>query len=422
MEGKRRASLIFIFITLFLDILGIGLIVPQLPMLVSHFFGNNVSQGAWYYGILLTSYAVMQFLFSPLLGALSDRFGRRPVLLISTFGSGIDYLVMAVAPGFYWLLAARMISGMSGANITVGMAYIADITPPEKRAQSFGLVGASFGLGFILGPALGGWLGSINMAYPFYLAAGMTLLNFLYGLLVLPESLKPEHREPLDIRKANPLGALRMLTSSRVIMNLALIFLLANLAQKGIESNWVLFTAFRFHWTPAQNGMSLAAVGLCSALVQGGLMRSAMPRWGEKKVMLYGLTAGIVTFVLFGLASKGWMMYPIIVFNSLVGMAGPAAQGILSRQVGPNEQGALQGAMASLGTVTRAFGPLMSTSLFAYFTTKGAPIVLPGIPFFLGAVLLVASFIATLYLFRRFPEVNRPKAPEASVATAGSTV
>lgn len=408
MKKNRQAGILFIFITLFLDILGIGLIVPLLPELVSRFFGGNISEGSRYYGILLVSYSLMQFFFSPVLGALSDRFGRRPVLLISSLGSALDYLIMALAPNYIWLLGARMISGVTGANITVGTAYLADVTPPEKRAQSFGLLGAAFGLGFILGPAMGGLLGQSSLALPFFVAAGLNLVNFLYGLLILPESLSEEQRAPFAWKKANPLGAFRLLSRTPVLMYLAWIYLLANLAQRSIESTWVLFTKYRFEWTPLQNGLSLAAVGICTALVQGGLIRRLIPRWGEYKAMLYGTWMGILTFLLFAWAPQGWMIYVIIFFNSLLGIAGPAAQGVISRQVSPSEQGALQGALASLGTVTRIIGPLVSTSLFGYFTAPLAPVHLDGVSFFLGAVLLTVALLVTVALYRRYGEQLEP--------------
>ncbi|PIQ25489.1 tetracycline resistance MFS efflux pump [bacterium (Candidatus Blackallbacteria) CG17_big_fil_post_rev_8_21_14_2_50_48_46] len=409
MKNTRKAGVLFIFITLFLDILGIGLIVPLLPELVTHFFGNSISEGARYYGILLVSYSLMQFFFAPFLGALSDRFGRRPVLLISSLGSAVDYLVMAFAPNYIWLLAARMVSGITGANITVGTAYLADVTPPEKRAQSFGLLGAAFGLGFILGPAMGGLLGQTSLSLPFLVAAGLTLLNFLYGLLILPESLVPEHRSVFEWKKANPLGAFKLLTRTPVLLNLSLIYLLANLAQRSIESTWVLFTKYRFAWTPMQNGLSLAAVGVCAALVQGGLIRRLIPKWGERKAIVIGTGVGILTFLLFAWAPFGWTIYVIIVFNSLLGIAGPAAQGVVSRQVSPSEQGALQGALASLGTLTRIIGPLVATSLFGYFTDAKAPARIDGISFILGAVLLTASLFVTLNLYRKYgSELEKP--------------
>lgn len=408
MKKKHQAGILFIFITLFLNILGIGLIVPLLPELVSRFFGGSISDGSRYYGILLVSYSLMQFFFSPVLGALSDRFGRRPVLLISSLGSSLDYLVMALAPSYVWLLAARMISGITGANITVGTAYLADVTPPEKRAQSFGLLGAAFGLGFILGPATGGVLGQFSFSLPFFVASGLNLINFLYGLFILPESLPEAQRSSFSWKKANPLGAFRLLTRTPVLLYLSWIYLLANLAQRGIESTWVLFTKYRFEWTPLQNGLSLATVGICTALVQGGLIRRVIPRWGEYKAIVYGTWAGILTFLLFAWAPQGWMIYVIIFFNSLLGIAGPAAQGIVSRQVSASEQGALQGALASLGTLTRIIGPLISTALFSYFTAPQAPVRLDGISFLLGAVLLMISLVITLVLYRRYGEQLQP--------------
>lgn len=400
MASPRQASLAFIFVSLFLNVLGIGLMIPLLPELVSHFFGSDVSAAARAYGLLAMSYAAMQFVCAPLLGALSDRYGRRPVLLLAALGSGLDYLVMAMAPTYAWLLGARLVSGMTGASLSVGMAYIADITEPEKRAQSFGLVGAAFGLGFILGPAVSGLLGQVHLSLPFYLAAVLTLGNFLYGWLILPESLAPELRRPFAWRRANPIGAFKLLVSSPLMLRLAAVYLLLNLAQAGLESTWVLFTKFRYGWTPLLNGLSLTMVGVCAALVQGLLIRRLMPRFGEKKLMVLSLITGIVSFSLYALANQGWMIYPVIALNSLMGLAGPAAQGLLSQVTPADEQGALQGALSSLSTLSRAIGPLAGAGLFAYFTSPAAPFLLDGVAFWLGAVLLAIALLLILPLFR----------------------
>lgn len=406
MKPPRQASLAFIFVSLFLNVLGIGLMIPLLPELVSQFFGADVSAGARAYGWLAVSYSAMQFLFAPLLGALSDRYGRRPVLLIAALGSGIDYLVMALAPTYAWLLAARLVSGMTGASLSVGMAYIADVTPPEKRAQSFGLVGAAFGLGFILGPAVSGLLGQVQLTLPFYLAAALTLGNFCYGWLILPESLAPENRRVFSWRRANPVGAFKLLFSSPLMLRLAAIYLLFNLAQAGLESTWVLFTKYRYGWTPLLNGLSLTMVGVCAALVQGLLIRRLMPRLGEKKLMLIGLLTGIISFALYAMASQGWMVYPVMMLNSLMGLVGPATQGLLSRETAADEQGALQGALSSLSTLSRAIGPLAGTSLFAYFTAPSAPFKLDGVAFWLGSGLLVLALLLTLPLFYRLRQTR----------------
>ncbi|MFM2125445.1 MAG: hypothetical protein RL328_1896, partial [Acidobacteriota bacterium] len=377
-KTARQPALVFIFITLFLDILGIGLIVPILPKLVETLQGGSVAAASHTYGLLAALYGLMQFICSPLLGSLSDRFGRRPVILASLFGSGLDYLLLAFAPNLTWFFIGRLIAGVTGANFSAATAYIADISPPEKRAANFGIIGAAFGLGFIAGPALGGWLGNDNLRMPFFAAAGLTLLNWLYGLFVLPESLKPENRSQFSWRRANPVGALLALQRYPVVFGLTGTCFLMNLAHQVFPSTWVLYTGYRYGWTPKQTGLSLALVGLTAAIVQGGLTRAVIPKLGERRAASLGLGISAVCLIAYGLATEGWMAYAIIAAGSLSGIAGPSVQGLISRSVGPDEQGAVQGSLNSLASIAGVIGPPLATGLFGYFISAAAPMKLPG--------------------------------------------
>lgn len=419
--ARRNAALPFILVTVIIDVLGIGLLIPVLPELVTELAGGDLSRGSAYYGWFIAVYAAMQFLFAPVLGGLSDRFGRRPVLLISLLGAGLDYLVMAVAPNLTILFIGRIISGITGANITAANAYIADVSAPHERAKNFGLMGAAFGVGFILGPALGGLLAGIDLRAPFYAAAFMALLNWLYGAFVLPESLKPEHRRPYSWRRANPLGSLAALRKSALVGGLAFVYVCVGLAQNSVHSVWVLYTTYRFNWTPFDNGLSLTFTGILSALVQGWLVRLVVPRVGERKAILIGLTTSTMAFALYGFTTAGWMMYAVMAIGGLGGLAGPAAQALISRAVRSDEQGEVQGALASLMSLTGVVAPLASTMLFAHFTGPTTPVVLPGAPFFMAAALAVVSLWVCWRLFRRIPDVAAPapapvEEPEASKA------
>lgn len=406
----RKPALGFIFVTLFLDILGIGLIIPILPLLVTELQGGNVALASHSVGLLAALYSATQFLFAPILGSLSDHHGRRPVILGSLFGSGLDYLLLGLAPNLVWFYVGRVVAGITGANITAATAYIADVSPPEKRAANFGLIGAAFGLGFIVGPALGGLLGGYGLRVPFFVAAGLTLANWLYGYFVLPESLAPENRRKFSWARANPVSSLAALRHHPLVLGLAVSFFLSNLANFGLHALWVLYTGHRYGWKPSQVGASLAVVGIMAAIVQGGLARRIIPALGEVRSVTIGYLIGAVSFLGYGLAPEGWMIYAILVFGSLGGIGAPAAQGLISRNVADNEQGAIQGALTSLGSVAGFVGPILSTSLFGYFIGPKAPVQLPGVGFFLGALLLLASLAVALGTISRHP----PKRASAS--------
>ena len=407
----RKPALGFIFVTLFLDILGIGLIIPILPKLIEDLSGGNVSAASSTYGWLAALYALMQFLCAPVLGSLSDRFGRRPVILGSLFGSALDYLLLAFAPTLPWFFLGRVIAGITGANITAASAYIADISPPEKRAANFGIIGAAFGLGFIAGPALGGFLGSYGLRVPFFVATGLTLVNWLYGMFVLPESLPPEHRRPFTWGRANPVGSLLALKRFPVVLGLVETFFLTNLAHQVLPSTWVLYTGYRYGWTPKQVGASLAIVGIMAAVVQGGLARKIIPKLGERRSIILGLINGCIFMTAYGLATQGWMIYALIVVGSFGSIAAPAIQGLISRGVPPNEQGAVQGSLASLASVAGFIGPLVFTGLFGYFISPRAPAHVPGVAFFSGAVLISFALLLALRSFKKNQSHYQPAPP-----------
>lgn len=398
---NRTPGLAFIFVTLLIDILGFGLLIPILPKFVAVLSGRGISAGARDYGWLLALYGGMQFLFSPLLGTLSDRFGRRPVLLLSLLFSGLDYVIMALAPSLVWLYVGRTLSGITGASFTAATAYIADVSPPEKRSQNFGLIGAAFGLGFILGPALGGLLGAWGTRVPFWAAAGLAGANLLYGWFILPESLQPQHRRPFAWREANPLGTLRVLGRYPVVWGLTGALAAANLAGQFLNSTWVLFTTARFGWGVRENGLSLAVFGAVALIFQVGLARVLLPRWGDRRTLVIGLAVGVAQYAAFALATQGWMIYAITFAGGLSFLAGQATQGLLSRQVGEDEQGTLQGALASLVSLTGIVGPILATTLFAYFTRPAAPVQVPGISFLLAALLTALALALSVRALRR---------------------
>ncbi|MFI5150195.1 MAG: TCR/Tet family MFS transporter [Bacteroidia bacterium] len=404
MSEKRSAALGFIFITLLIDITGLGIIIPIMPSLIQELIGGNLSQAATYGGLLMFSYAVMQFIFSPVLGNLSDKFGRRPILLLSLLGLGIDYLVLAVAPSIGWLFVGRILAGISGASITTATAYIADISTPEKRAQNFGMVGVAFGLGFILGPWLGGLLGTYGSRIPFYASAGLALLNALYGYFILPESLDSAHRRNFDWKRATPGGSLKHLKKYPVIYGLAASYVLIYLAAHAVQSTWNYYTPEKFNWSKMMVGNSLAFVGLMVAIVQGGLIRVINPKLGQKRSVILGLSFYAIGLVLFAFANEGWMMFAFLVPYCLGGIAGPALQGIIAGQVPANEQGELQGALTGLTSLTMVVGPLMMTNLFAFFTRKNASVYFPGAPFLLGAGLIIASILLALKSLKAYSQ------------------
>lgn len=391
MAKDRKAALGFIFITLLIDVTGFGLIIPVLPKLITELIHGNISQASRIGGWLTFAYAIMQFLFAPFIGNLSDRFGRRPVLLIALFGFGIDYIFLSFAPTIGWLFVGRLFAGITGASITTATAYIADISTKENRAKNFGLVGAAFGLGFIIGPALGGLLGGLGSRIPFMAAAGLTFLNFLYGYFVLPESLSKENRRPFEWRRANPFGSLMHLKKYPSIGPLIFSFILVYIAVHAVQSTWTFFTIERFQWSEKLIGISLAVVGLLVALVQGGLIRIVHPVLGNERSVYVGLAFYSIGLFLFAFASQSWMMFAFLVPYCLGGIAGPALQAIISNQVPANEQGELQGALTSLISATSIVGPPVMTNLFAYFTQPSAPVHFSGAPFLLGAVLMLVS-------------------------------
>ena len=400
---KRTPGLAFIFVTLLFDILGFGLLIPILPKFVALLSGRGISAGARDYGWLLALYGLMQFLFSPMLGTLSDRYGRRPVLLLSLLFSGIDYVIMALAPSLVWLYIGRTLSGITGASFTAATAYIADVSPPEKRSQNFGLIGAAFGIGFILGPAAGGLLGALGPRVPFWAAAGLAGVNLLYGWFILPESLEPQNRRAFSWREANPLGALRVLGRYPIVWGLTGVMAASSLGGQSLNSTWVLFTTARFGWGVRENGISLAIFGAVALIFQVGLSRFLLPRLGDRRAVLLGLAVGVAQYAAFALATEGWMIYAITFLGGISFLSGQATQGLLSQQVGEDEQGTLQGALASLVSLTGIVGPVLATSLFAYFTRADAPVKVPGISFLLAAALTALALVLALRALRRPP-------------------
>ncbi len=393
MATTRKATIGFIFITLLIDITGLGLIIPVVPKLIQELTGEGISQASAYGGWLTFTFAIMQFIFSPILGGLSDQFGRRPVLLIALFGFAIDYLFLAFAPSLAWLFIGRALAGITGASITTATAYIADISNNENRAQNFGMIGAAFGLGFIVGPVIGGLLGSLGARVPFFVAAALTFLNFLYGYFVLPESLSKDHRRTFDWKRANPIGSLRQLQKYPSLRGLVISYILIYLAAHAVQSNWSFFSIEKFGWSEKMIGISLGVVGLLVAIVQGGLIRFINPKLGNEKSVYTGLLLYATGLTLFAFATQSWMMFVFLIPYCFGGIAGPAIQSIMSSNVKPNEQGELQGALTGLVSLTSIVGPPMMTGLFAYFTKRGAPIHFSGAAFLLGAVLMLASAI-----------------------------
>lgn len=413
---STKPALGFILLTLFLDVLGFGLLIPVAPKLVQGLLhpAQVVTQGtgagaatkvgdlaaslhslteqmdpqtARVVGLLAATYAIMQFIFAPILGAWSDQIGRRPVLLISLFGSGLDYFALALAPNLTILFITRAINGLTGGSMTAASAYIADITTPDKRAAAFGMIGAAFGMGFIMGPLMGGWLGSYDIHYPFYAAGTLSLLNWLYGLFLVPESLAPENRSKFKLSKANPIGALKNLNRYPLVAGMAASLFLLNIAMFGLHTTWTVYTMHRYHWEPWQVGLSLALVGVGAAVVQAGLARKLIPALGERRSLLFGLVLAIFAYIGYGTATQGWMIYAIVLVASIGGIAQPAGQSMITRSVRPDEQGAIQGAITSLQSIAAVIGPLIGSNAFAYFISDRAPAYIPGASFYVGAFL-----------------------------------
>jgi DHA1 family tetracycline resistance protein-like MFS transporter len=395
--ANKTPAIGFIFLTLLIDVTGLGIIIPVMPGLITQLTGGTISQAAELGGWMLFAFSIMQFLCSPFLGSLSDRYGRRPVLLFALFGFGLDYILMALAPSVGWLFAGRIIAGITGASFTTAMAYIADISTPEKKAQNFGMVGAAFGVGFIIGPVVGGLLGEFGPRVPFYAAAGLTFLNWIYGYFILPESLPVEKRRKFEWKRANPIGTLRQLKKYPLIAGLAGSLVFVYIASHAVQSTWAFFTIDRFKWSESMVGYSLGTAGLLVGLVQGLLIRIINPRLGPNKSVYTGMVLYIIGLALFAFASKGWMMFVFLVPYCLGGITGPALQGIMSNQVPDTEQGELQGGLASLISVTSIIGPPLMTSLFAWFAEGKFGVVFPGAPFLAGALF---SLISLLWAYR----------------------
>ncbi len=395
MATNRKAALGFIFITLLLDVTGLGIIIPVLPKLIEGLIHGNISEASKYAGWLTFAYAIMQFLFAPIIGNLSDQHGRRPVLLLSLLGFGVDYLFLAFAPTIAWLFVGRLIAGVFGASFTTASAYIADISTPENRAQNFGMIGAAFGLGFIIGPVVGGLLGQYGPRVPFIAAAVLSLLNAAYGYFVLPESLPRENRRKFEWKRANPVGSLVQLKKYPAVAGLIISLVLVYISAHAVQSTWTFFNIEKFGWSEKLIGYSLGFVGLMIAIVQGGLIRVIIPKLGNERSVYIGLLIYSIGFLLFAFASQSWMMFAITVVYSMGGIAGPAIQGIISSAVPANEQGELQGALTSLMSATSIVGPPMMTNLFSWFTRPQASLRFPGAPFLMAAVLvLISSFLA----------------------------
>jgi len=398
--APTRAAFAFVFATVMLDMLALGIMVPVLPRLVVELEHGDIASAASITGVFGFAWAAMQFFFAPVLGALSDRYGRRPVILLSNFGVGADYVFMALAPNLAWLFVGRIINGITSASFPTASAYIADVTPPEKRAEKFGMLGAAFGLGFILGPAVGGTLGQIDLRLPFWVAAGLSLVNAAYGYFILPESLAKEKRAKVAWHLANPFGSLKLLRSHPALVGLATVSLLYFLAHESLPSVFVLYSDYRYGWDEKRVGLALAVVGVCTTVVQAGLMGMTVKKLGERKALLVGLFFGVIGFGLMGLASSSMLFVAGIPFIALWGLAGPSAQALMTRRIGAHEQGRLQGAIGSLQGITGMIGPLVFTQALASAIHAQRDVSLPGAPFLLASLLIVASLLWALRVAR----------------------
>jgi MFS transporter, DHA1 family, tetracycline resistance protein len=397
---QKNAAVIFIFITVLIDVIGIGIVIPIIPSLIKELSGGTVSQASQYAMWLVLLYSVMQFIFSPIIGGLSDQYGRRKVLLITLLGFAVDSLFQALAPTIAWLFVGRTISGILGASFSTANAYIADVSPPEKRSQNFGMIGAAFGLGFIIGPTLGGLLGSFGPRIPFYASAVLSLCNWIYGYFVLPESLAPENRRKFDIKRANPFNTFKNLGKYPAVLSLVISLFLVYIASYAPQSTWSFFTMEKFGWNELQIGLSLGFVGLMIAIVQGGLIRKIIPKFGQVKTLYFGLIINVFGQMAFAFAYSGWMMYAIMVPFALSGLVNPAFQGIISNEVKPNEQGELQGTLTSVIALASIIGQPLMLWLFGTFTGESAPFYFPGAPFFVGSMLCLISLIFTYRLLK----------------------
>jgi len=419
-RAATRAAFVFILITVAFDMVAFGIIAPVLPNLIIQFEGGNIALATKVTGYFAFAWSTMQFIFSPILGAWSDRFGRRPVILISCLGLGLDYVFMALAPSLSWLFVGRIISGITASNISTAFAYVTDVTAPEKRAKQFGMVGAVFGLGFVVGPAIGGLLGGINLRAPFWAAAILSLANALYGFFILPESLPAERRTKSAWHMANPLGSLSLLRSHPELAGLSMAITLFYLAHNALPSVFVLYTEYRYGWNERDVGLSLTVVGVFAAAVSGGLVGPYVKRFGERFSLLSGLVWGVLGFAGFALATRGYLLLASIPFIALWGVAGPAMQSLMSRRVDPTSQGKLQGAINSLRGLTGMIGPLIFTQVFAAAIAPGVSVHLSGAPYFLAAALLCASLAIAFVVTRHSSSV--PPAQPVVPAPVADTV
>jgi DHA1 family tetracycline resistance protein-like MFS transporter len=400
-QNKKPAALGFIFITLLVDVIGWGIIIPVIPALIEELIQGDISEAAKVGGWLTFSYAIVQFIFAPIIGNLSDKFGRRPIILMSLFGFSLDYVLLAFSPTITWLFIGRIIAGITGASITTASAYIADISTPENRAKNFGLIGAAFGLGFIIGPVIGGLLGQFGSRVPFYATAILCMLNFLYGYFILPESLPKENRRAFDIKRANPIGSFLHLKKYPKLIGLILAVFILYTASHAIQSNWSYFTMYQFDWDEKMVGLSLGAVGLLVGLVQGVLIRWINPILGNEKSIYVGMALYSIGMFLFAMATESWMMFIFLIPYCLGGIAGPAFQAIISNQVPANEQGEIQGTLTSVMSASAIVGPPLMTGVFFYFTNKNTPFEFAGAPFILASLLMLISTILAYFALRK---------------------
>lgn len=400
-QKEKSAAIGFIFITMLIDITGWGIIIPVIPKLIAELIHGDISQAAKYGGWLGFAFAFTQFLFAPLVGNLSDKYGRRPIILLSLFAFALDYLLLAFSPTITWLFIGRIIAGLSGASITTASAYIADISTPENRAKNFGMIGAAFGLGFIIGPVLGGLLGQYGSRVPFYAAAVLCLCNFLYGYFILPESLSKENRRVFEWKRANPISAIKRLKKYPQLIGLILAIFLLYVGSHAVHSNWSFYTMYQFNWDEKMVGISLGVVGLLVGIVQGGLIRWTSPKFGNEKSIYIGLGLYTIGMLLFAFATQSWMMFTFLIPYCLGGIAGPALQAVVSGNVSPNEQGEIQGTLASLMSASAIIGPPMMTNTFYYFTHNEAPFEFAGAPFILGGFLMFLSTLIAFYTLKK---------------------
>jgi len=408
--AQRKPALGFIFVTLVFLVLGFGIIIPVLPGLVTQFEGGSVAEGSNYYGLLVGVFAVMQFIASPILGSLSDRFGRRRIILVALAGTAIDYVIMGVAPNIGWMFVGRMISGATAGALATCNAYVADVTTPEKRSQGYGLVGAAFGLGFVIGPAIGGLLGDVTFLHPFHVgrgrlpffaAAACVGVNWLYGAFVLPESLPVENRRPFSWKRANPIGALLALGRFRGVLDLALMHFIFMFASTMLQSIWVLYTGYRYHWTTVEVGLSLTYIGVLAVVVQGGLVRRIIGATGERKGLVIGLLISSLVMAGYGMATQGWMIYALVLVGAFGGITGPAAQALITKHVPSTEQGAVQGTLSGLTSLAGIFAPIIAAWSFGKCIADDATWHVPGIAFFESSVLMLLALSLAFRSFRR---------------------